>query len=137
MPEIINKKYFVLAAFFRSYWMSGVVVLIIFGVSVYPFSPDTNLPKFQYSDKLIHLLMYASLAFILFYEYYKDKHLKSCFRSFYIVLLLFPVIFGGVIEILQQAFFPPRTAEWLDWVSDIVGSLIGFLAAKMIFKDRA
>lgn len=133
MPEIFSKRYLV---FFRSYWMSGVVLLIIFGVSIYPFSPDSNLPKFQYSDKLIHLLMYASLAFIFFYEYRKDKQIKSGFRSFYLVLLL-PVIFGGVIEILQQTCFPPRTAEWLDWISDIVGSLIGILVAKMIFNDRA
>jgi VanZ family protein len=45
--------------------------------------------------------------------------------SIYFVLCCFalPVIFGGVIEIVQSAYFPPRTGDWFDWVADIAGIL--------------
>ena len=43
-------------------------------------------------------------------------------RPIYIVqCILFPIIMGACIEIAQDRWFYPRTAEWVDWLADILG----------------
>jgi VanZ family protein len=31
------------------------------------------------------------------------------------------------VELCQKYFFPPRTAEWMDWLSDSIGAIGGWL----------
>jgi len=52
--------------------------------------------------------------------------------TFMLISLLTPVILGGIVEILQPIYFAPRTAEWLDWFSDITGALLGWIIVKRI-----
>jgi VanZ family protein len=41
--------------------------------------------------------------------------------------LAFPLFTGAIIEYLQGSVFQPRSAEWLDFFSDTMGVVIGFL----------
>lgn len=122
--------------FVFTYWKSIFLVLIITFLSVYPFSSGIDLPQFQYQDKLIHSLMYVALGFVIFYDTYQNKKTVEKRRCILVIVLIFPLVFGGLIEIIQAAFFPPRTAEWLDWVADIVGSVGGFMLAILILRNK-
>ena len=74
--------------------------------------------------------MYLSLTIALYLEIRtRDKY----FRYFFI--LLFPILYGASIELIQKYFFPPRTAEWLDLLSDIVGVVIGYFVARKLSKN--
>jgi VanZ family protein len=44
--------------------------------------------------------------------------------------LIYPIVYGGVIELLQENFFPPRTGDWSDWVADALGSVAAYFLAK-------
>lgn len=48
--------------------------------------------------------------------------------------LLLPILYGGLIEILQENFFYPRTGDWWDWLADIVGTLIGCVVAFVVAR---
>ena len=122
--------------FVSTYWKSMLVVLIITVLSVYPFSSGLNIPHFKFQDKLIHTFMYVALAFFLWYDTYSARNPKSGGRLLLSIILLFPTIYGGFIEIIQDLFFPPRTAEWLDWAADIVGSVIGFMLALFLLRKK-
>jgi VanZ family protein len=113
-----------------------LVVLIITVLSVYPFSSGLNIPHFKFQDKLIHTFMYVALAFFLWYDTYSACNPTSGGRLLLSIILLFPTIYGGFIEIIQDLFFPPRTAEWLDWAADIVGSVIGFMLALFLLRKK-
>jgi hypothetical protein len=39
-------------------------------------------------------------------------------------ITVFLVVYAGMTEV-TQSFFPPRTAEWLDWLQDLAGIAIG------------
>ena len=39
--------------------------------------------------------------------------------------VVFPLLYGGLIEVLQKYFFYPRTGEWGDWLADSIGVLVG------------
>jgi len=92
--------------------------------------------KFKNSDKLIHALMYAGLGFVAFYEYKKEIFLRRKYKYWLFYMFLFFVFFGGIIEILQENFFKPRTGEFADWIADIVGLGLGYLAGRIFFGKK-
>lgn len=75
--------------------------------------------------------MYFFFTFILIYDFiHNQKKLKQ--TSFLFICVLFPILLGGMIEVLQNLFFRPRTAEWLDWVCDICGHINKLIAVSYI-----
>ncbi|MFV0391934.1 MAG: VanZ family protein [Paludibacteraceae bacterium] len=121
--------------FLQIYWKTIVLCVIIFVLSSVPFKSIPDVAKFQYSDKFTHLLMYATLGFVAYFEYSRDSLFKNKYKSWFIYLAFFLISFGGLIEILQGTLFKPRTSEFADWLSDIVGLIIGFLFARFLFRN--
>lgn len=103
------------------------MAIIIFLLSVFDFSTVDNVPKIRYNDKIIHLFMYSLLAFALFFESRKDLWFKNKNYKYLCFSFSIPIILGGVIELIQEFYFPPRTAEWYDWLADILGVMLGGL----------
>ena len=120
--------------FFYTYWKSILLCVVIFILSSVTFKSIPDAARFQNSDKVIHILMYAALGFIAYYEYTRDTTCKINHRHWLIFMFLFFVFFGGVIEILQGTIFKPRTSEFADWVGDILGLAIGAGLAKLLFR---
>jgi len=132
---------------FFSYWKSILVTVGILYLSFAPPSTFESAPRisqFPHSDKVVHFVMFFVLTAVLIYECTKSTNARkreansniqnlnnknSCFRTFVrsrkflLVCILFPIVLGGIIEIMQEAFFKPRSAEWLDWAADIAGVL--------------
>lgn len=48
--------------------------------------------------------------------------------------LVLPILFGGLIEILQEQFFYPRTGDWMDWIADLSGSIFGYLISALLWQ---
>jgi VanZ family protein len=42
------------------------------------------------------------------------------------VIFILMLCFGGAIELFQENILTDRSAEWLDWVADGVGLILGF-----------
>ena len=70
-------------------------------------------PAPEGSDKLVHLLAFAALAFPL----------ARTGRVGLLPVFIGASAFGGVIELIQPSF--NRSAEFNDWVADIVGVIFG------------
>jgi len=119
--------------FLGTYWKS---ILIISGILYLSFAPPSTfkgVPSFENEDKLVHIIMYGGLTCVLifdFRQYAKNNPLSTL--AFILICLLTPVILGGIVEILQPIYFAPRTAEWIDWFSDITGVMLGWLVMKLI-----
>ena len=66
-------------------------------------------------DKFEHFFAYLVLAawFAAIYVHRRQR----------IVILILLIVMGGSIEILQH--YTGRDAEWLDWLADISGTLLG------------
>ena len=88
---------------------------------------------FAPSNKWSHMLAYAVLGAALAWNLIKDKRDKVWV---WILGIAIPMLYGGLIEILQGAFFYPRTAEWLDWLADIIGTIIGTALVAGIWQTR-
>ncbi len=115
--------------FLFTYWKTILICIIIFILSTATFRSVPKVTEFRHNDKIVHFLMYFGLGLISYLEYFKSK--KEIQYKFLFVIF---VLYGGFIEIIQGLFFKPRSAEWLDWIFDIVGLFFGFLVAKYALK---
>jgi VanZ family protein len=109
------------------FWKSILITSIILYLSFAPPSTFKGIPSFDYEDKLVHFLMYLSLCFMLIYDLQKIYNkIKVDLFIFILLCLVFPVLLGGAIEILQPMYFT-RDSSWFDWLADIIGVIIGFM----------
>jgi VanZ family protein len=119
------------------YWESIIITLGILYLSFAPPSAFKGVPSFPYEDKFVHLFLYSGLTCMLIYDFWKYAKRNNTNRlAFILICLAFPVFLGGAVEILQPIYFAPRTAEWVDWFSDITGVLIGWQCMRFLRKIR-
>lgn len=134
IPNFSNHTIFMPKIFGRTYWKTITLCVVIFVVSTVNFTTVPSVAKFSHSDKVIHFLMYAVLGFTACAESLRDKIYRHKFKYWFWLMFAVLMLFGGLIEILQEAFFKPRTAELLDWIADTAGLAVGFWTAKF-FKN--
>lgn len=75
-----------------------------------------------------HFFFFALLSFTLAWETFRT----GCeFRTWRMACLsvVLPCFYGGLLELVQEYFFPPRSAEWLDFFVDLMGVLLGYALA--------
>lgn len=112
-----------------------IVILIFIATCLISSSQMPGLPEGFPWDKLVHFGMFFVLSAVSLFDYYRlckgnPPALRWIFWGFII-----PVFYGGVIELLQKYFFASRSAEWADWIADILGSLVATVIV-IIFLNR-
>ncbi len=110
----------------RYTWPPAVIAVIIFYLCC--LIPTDNIPDvgFQFfipADKIVHFLMYFGLAGVASFNYifYKKGHI--IILKLVVFAILVPIIYGGVIEIIQAEYFPGRSGDWYDFLADALGVL--------------
>lgn len=83
--------------------------------------PVLHLPDVRLADKWGHLAAYLLLAALLMCDSARAGIVRS---GRWTLSLVLPILYGGVLEIVQM-YCPPRSADWLDWLADMIGTLIG------------
>lgn len=76
------------------------------------------------SDKVVHLIAFAALAFPL----------ARTGRFGLIPVFVGASAFGGIIELIQP--YVGRSAEMQDWIADIVGVALGIILAQLYRRFR-
>lgn len=115
----------------RRYWISIGISVVILILCLMNTEPMPSVPMTDF-DKLVHFLMIAGLSGIIFFEnsnYLRKKvsGVRVFFGSF-----LFPVLFSGAIELIQEYLSPYRSGDWMDFLWDGVGALVGVLICLLI-----
>jgi len=90
---------------------------------------DSNFDiKIPNMDKYVHAVMYFVLSFTislnLYQEYTKYKSMTMVMWA-----VVIPILFGGLIEVMQDKFTVSRTGDALDLVADAIGAILGYLFA--------
>lgn len=106
--------------------------LAILFFTLSPEAPDAvpliDLPHF---DKVGHFGLFFILAVLL---YMALKPFSPFFRT--IFFLSYCAVLGAATEYLQTRI-PERSGDWLDFIADIAGSVVGFLIISYInFRYR-
>ena len=108
----------------------AVLILFISGMpgDQIPQSRLWMIPQF---DKIVHMGLYFPLGFFLAAEFRLSHHLVLR-RYATVFTLLLVAIYGGLIEIGQDYLFVNRSADWWDFLSDILGGFLGILAFQYV-----
>jgi len=114
---------------FLIYWFPIILYcLLIFIQSSYPsIKRATELPYF---DKMLHFVAYALLG-ALFLRAFKTSRIKNNVRLVFILSVLLS-FFYGISDEIHQYFVPYRTADLMDVLADMFGSLMGVYIYQVI-----
>ena len=118
--------------FFRKYWISllfCITILALCLVNVAPVMPDIPMSNF---DKLAHLLMFLGLSGVVFFDNTGYLKRQITLRRILLGSVLFPIVFSGSIEIMQEYLSPNRSGDWWDFFYDIIGATLGLTICLMI-----
>jgi VanZ family protein len=118
--------------FLKQYYRSILIGLLILWLSLTGSSIPVpgRMLDIPYLDKLGHFGMYAFFSAILL--------LDSCHWKvdgiFHYLILLIPLFFGALMEILQMTLTATRKAEEVDLLANIGGIAAGVLLASIVKK---
>ena len=110
----------------------AVVILFVSSIPSYEL-PDFSFWKLFTFDKVAHIVMYGILSF---------QVMKSCIRQYANwwlrynaarVAIVFSIFYGAAIEVFQEFALIDRHGDWMDLVSNIIGTFVGVWVFRMIF----
>jgi VanZ family protein len=115
-------------------WKPFIFFLIVLAVITYgslesgETAEKLKIFNFKHSDKIVHAMMYFLLTISLVYGMVKKKGIFKNWKV-YLVVLVTPIIYGILMEILQFMVTTTRHAESADFAANLAGTGIAFLFA--------
>lgn len=110
----MERKYFVIAIL----WVAVITFLSLNSLSG---APSINIPN---KDKVVHFIFYFVFVFI-WYKAFLDR------QKYLIAITICAIIYGIIIEILQNTVTLNRSADILDVVANATGALTAFYAVRL------
>lgn len=118
-----NKKYLVQLPLII-YW---IILFILTSL------PSTLAIATDMNDKLNHFGAYGLLSILLYLNLHFQEKIKILSRFPAAFTVLIASIYGLLDEI-HQMFVPGRSAEFLDWLADFLGSVTAVLITAYILR---
>ena len=106
----------------KQYPISICLLLAILYLSLFN-PPEVQLKKITHFDKWVHALMYLGLSAVLWTEYIRAhrRQLRISVLRGMLTSMLIPLIFGGLMEVLQELLTKYREADFHDLIANIIG----------------
>lgn len=99
--------------------LSGVCTALILYLTLYPKPlPDNDIRFWEHTDKVVHAIMFGALYVCLALDIWRGR--KTTLQR-EILLAAAVALFGGFIELAQQAMNMGRGGSVADWLADIGG----------------
>ena len=110
------------------YILSSLCAVAIAVLSLFPVK-ELHLEDMTLSDKWAHFIMYGGfMATILFDRMYRQRNFRMP-----IPILLFPIAYGGLMELLQAyCTNGNRSGDWLDFAENSIGAFLVYTTALII-----
>lgn len=106
--------------------------------SLASFSSDNQnwsitIPNF---DKVVHFIFYFGAAFLGFFFLKARLKQNTTNTRMLTISLVFAVIYGMAIEVLQYSFFPNRSGDVYDAIANSFGAITAILVLKLFFLPK-
>lgn len=117
-----------------------IVVAAIFYLTLVPKPlPDNDMMLIPGMDKIVHAIMFGGLTLTAGVDMARRSHELTPVASRGLVsIVIIVALFGGAIEIAQDAMNLGRGGDLLDWLADMAGAVVFALAVNPLirFIDR-
>jgi len=104
----------------KKYVLSIMVVIIII-ILCFMNTKPLPAPPIKNFDKAVHLIMFLTLSGVVFFDNTRYLRYRISKLRIFLGSFLFPVLFGGLIEILQSYLTRYRKGDWFDFLGDTAG----------------
>lgn len=113
-----------LLLYFRRYPITFLLAFAIVLLSLLPV-PDVRMTvEVPLMDKWAHMVMYGVLTLVIWLEYIR-VHRQMRGRRLLLLAFLAPIAMGGALELMQAYLTTCRSGEWLDFVANSIGAVVG------------
>ncbi|MBO4574448.1 MAG: VanZ family protein [Bacteroidales bacterium] len=118
--------------------LCGVIIMILCGLPGSYFPKVITFWEWLGPDKLVHLLMFASLSFFTIWGYREEYcHNNKSYRiKLQLIVFLITIAYGAITEVLQANIFHGRYGSIYDFLADVIGCILGILIFKLIFRKK-
>jgi len=114
-----------------------LVCLVVIWLLCFCTVPHTKLDNVPLIDKWTHLVMYAGMTSVFWFEYWRNirHHVHISESVLWIISMVLPILMSGLIEILQATCTGGRrSGEFLDFVANSIGVLVGLILGRTLIK---
>lgn len=117
--------------------LSAICIFVILYLTLAPKPlPDMDL-GLDYSDKIAHLLLFFVATCIFYFDYIKYRYPRHPRLDVIIAITLSSVIFGGLIELLQELMGMGRHQDIYDFVFNTIGAILAFVISELFLLKPA
>ena len=122
--------------YIKKYPVSLLIILTVIYLSFFK-PPTTDLSNIPNIDKIVHVCMYLGMSGMLWLEFLR-AHQKgdSPLWHAWVGAFVCPVLFSGMVELLQEYCTTYRGGDWLDFPANTTGALIASLIGYFILRPR-
>lgn len=92
---------------------------------------SVRIPLFEGADKVVHFMMFFSMAFAYHFDFRRGKKPVDEARLMGWIFVSLSA-FGGLIELAQWKMRMGRSGDWYDLLADIAGAVYGIILAWLI-----
>ncbi len=117
IKNISKHKYLILAVGY-TIWLTTL--------SLIPLN-NVPLPDVKFGDKVVHFLLYFFLIIVWLFA-------SSKVRSLHYKFIIFVILWGIVIEFLQEYLVYSRSGDVYDALANSVGAILGYFIFRLVIK---
>jgi len=118
------------------YWKTLIWSFFMLFVFLLPANNLSKAPAVPGISQLVHIVLFFVFTWLLVKDLIKSGLQKRPVVKTYLKALFFSLFFGTVIEILQNVSGFGRSAEFLDLVYDVCGSILSIMLLLFYFRRR-
>lgn len=122
--------------YIKKYPVSLVFILLVIYLSFFkpPSVPEVAL--FPHADKIVHFGMYFVMSALLWWEFRRSHKKRTGMWHAWVGAFLCPVLFSGIVELLQEYCTTYRGGDWLDFLANTTGAAFASLIAYYLLRTR-
>ena len=118
----------------KRYPLSLVVVAAILYLSFFK-PPKQDIIHVSNLDKFVHFCMYAGFCTVVWVEYFLSHKGVSRKRVFWGAVVA-PIVFSGLIEVMQGYLTSYRGMDYYDFVFNTLGVIAALFFARYVLRPR-
>ena len=112
----------------------GVGVLIVLSIPSDSI-PESKLLNIEHIDKGVHFVLFFVFSLLLCFGFFKQQIIGALNKNYVIYAFLISVLYGGLTEFLQFAWFESRSGNIFDFFANTVGAIAGVLGFYLFVKN--
>ncbi len=123
-------------SYIKKYPVSLLIIVVVIYLSFFK-PPTTELDRIPNIDKLVHFCMYLGMSGMLWLEFLRaHRRNDSPLWHVWVGAFVCPILFSGIVELLQKYCTTYRGGDWLDLAANTTGVLIASLIGYYVLRPR-